>query len=451
MLSQRMEPLKISISGIRGIAGEDLTPEAVCRFAHAFGSFLGGGRVAVAGDGRASGRMCFEAVFRGLSGSGCVPVSIGVSPSPTLQSAVPGFNAAGGVCITASHNPPDWNGLKFYASDGILLDEDAMRRVISVFEGFEGDLPDAPVAGGVEELSGQARIRHVEAVLEHIAAPAIRERKFRVVADSANGAGGMLNGLFFKELGCELIELNSEITGEFNRPPEPLPHNLEGLSRAVLEHGADIGFAQDPDADRLAVVLEDGGRPGEDYTLALAVRHVLGKKPGPVATNLSTTRALDDICAGFGVPLIRASTGERNVVGAMREAGAVIGGEGNGGVIFPAVHYGRDSFAGMGLILQSMAESGKPISGLLSDIPEYFIIKEKVRAGELLPVEKIKDLSIFSDAEIDLQDGVRASWADSWAHIRGSNTEPAVRVIVEAGDERSARELYRRVVSAASA
>ena len=445
-----MRPLKISISGIRGVAGEDLTPAAVSRFACAYGRVAGGGKIAVATDARASRDMCFKAVCRGLSDSGCIPASAGILPTPTLQMIIPEIKASGGVCITASHNPPEWNGLKFYAADGILLDESAMRRVISMFEeAGDGPAVSSP-PGEIEEISEKARAHHVKSVLAHLDAGLIRRGRFKAVVDSVNGAGGAVNSHFFRGLGCELIELNPEMTGRFNRPAEPIPENLEGLSSAVLEHKADIGFAQDPDADRLAIVLEDGSRPGEDYTLALAVKHILSKTPGAVVTNLSTTRALEDICGDFGVPLIRTRIGERNVVAGMQEAGAVIGGEGNGGVIFPAVHYGRDSLAGMGIILQAMAESRKPVSGLLEDIPRYFIIKEKVPAEAILPVEEIKNIGLFSGAKIDLADGVRAAWDDSWAHVRGSGTEPAVRIIVEAKDEQSARTLYGKVLSAVS-
>jgi phosphomannomutase len=422
----------------------------VRRFASSFGSFLGGGRAAVATDARASRDMCFKAVCRGLSDSGCGPVSIGISPTPTLQMSIPEIKAAGGVCITASHNPPEWNGLKFYASDGILLDEAAMRKVISGYEDIPSKGGEFSAPEGIEDLSEEARLHHVRSVLKQIDVSAIRNAKLKAVVDSVNGAGGAVNRIFFGELGCKLIELNPEITGKFNRPPEPLPGNLAGLSKAVKEHKADAGFAQDPDADRLAVVLEDGFIPGEDYTLALAVKHVLSKNPGPVAANLSTTMALDDICRERGVPLVRTRIGERNVVGAMQAHKAVIGGEGNGGVIFPVVHYGRDSFAGMGLILQAMAESGKPLSGLLQEIPRYFIIKEKVPAESILEFEKIRHLPMLSNASIDLTDGVRAVWEDSWAHVRGSGTEPAVRVIVEAKDAGSARSLYDRFLSAIS-
>ncbi len=446
-----MKALKISISGIRGIAGQDLSVDAVRRFAFACGSFLGGGRAAVATDARASRLDCFRAVCRGLLDSGCTPVSIGISPTPTLQLIIPESGASGGVCITASHNPAQWNGLKFYGADGILLDGPAMSAVIALFEKASSAPEDFCMPAGIEDLAEKARLHHITSVLKHIDVRSVRKRGFRVVVDSVNGAGGVVNEEFFKRLGCELISLNAETSGSFNRPPEPLPENLGGLGMAVAGHKADIGFAQDPDADRLAFAAEDGSLPGEDYTLALVVRHVLSKTPGPVVTNLSTSRVLDDICSEFKSPLIRTKIGERNVVGGMRESGSVIGGEGNGGVIYPAVHYGRDSLSGMGLMLEAMASSGKKISELLAEVPKYFIIKQKVEAGQILPFEKIKDIELFADAEMDLTDGVRASWDYSWAHVRGSGTEPVVRIIVENTDENSARCLYEKLMKAISA
>lgn len=442
-----MGSLIISLSGVRGIVGKGLTPDVLSRLAASFGTILRGGKVAVATDTRISRKVCASAVFSGLISTGCEVINLGICPTPSLQLMVPELKAQGGICITASHNPPEWNGLKFYTGEGILLEDIQTKKLLSVFRQSKINYMPSGELGHLREEK-KASSSHRLAVLRILDSDLIRKRKFKVVIDCGNGAGGVSAPIFLKDLGCQVIMLNCERDGFFNRPPEPVPQNLTGLCSTVRRKKAAVGFAQDPDADRLAIVSEEGKCLGEDYSLVLATQFVLSHSPGPVVTNLSTTKALDKVAEKFGCPIMRTKVGERNVVDMMKKKKAIIGGEGNGGIILPQVHYGRDSLVGMGIILQYMAETGLPISKLAGSLPQYHIIKRKIslkRMNKTRALRKIR--SFFKDAEFDFTDGVKAMWDESWVHVRPSGTEPALRIVAEAKTKTEAMRIYRQAAS----
>lgn len=437
--------LMVSVSGVRGRVGEALTPEIVATFAAAFGAWAsrGGNRAVVVGrDSRVSGPMFTKIVHGALESVGCTVIDIGMAPTPTIQLAVEHHHAAGGLGITASHNPIEWNALKFIGPSGLFL---------SAAEGAEmRALLDRGIPRATWDQLGHV-VRDDEAVARHIAqvlslpfldVDGIRARRFKVALDCCHGAGSVIMPQLLTELGCEVYAINMEADGRFHRPPEPVAENLGELATLVQATGADIGFATDPDVDRLALVLDDGVAPGEDYTLAFAARTVLKHRRGPVVTNLSTSKVVSDVAAEMGVPFHFAKVGEVNVALAMRDAGATIGGEGNGGVILPEMHLGRDAPVGAALMLQLMHEEGRPLSQLKADRPRYVIVKDKLdRPDAPLDAVYVALRSAFTDATADTQDGLRLDWPDRWVHLRPSGTEPIVRVIAEAPTEAAAREL----------
>jgi phosphomannomutase len=438
------DTLMISVSGMRGHVGTDLTPELVARHAAALGAWvrsaaMGVGRPAVVlgRDARTSGPMFARAAAAGLMSVGVDVVDLGVVPTPTVQLAVEHHHAGAGLILTASHNPIEWNALKFVGPDGIFLDAAAGERVRALAEqgptraGWDGigELRDDPEAVG----------RHLEAILRLpvIGVAAIRRRQFHVALDCVRGAGAVAIPPLLERLGCKVSGINLEADGRFPRPPEPVPENLGELGQLVRESGADLGLAVDPDVDRLAVVDESGRAIGEDYTLAFAVRAVLDGRSKPatnptVVVNLSTSLVVEDAARAVGATVLRAPVGEANVARTIRERGAIIGGEGNGGVMYPALHIGRDAPLGVALILHLLATSGVTVSGLVEASPRYSIVKAKgPRSSQLGPLyERLRRR--FADAAADDRDGLRLSWADRWLHIRPSGTEPIVRLIAEA-------------------
>jgi phosphomannomutase len=437
--------LKVSVSGVRGVIGESLTPRLAARFAQAFGTYLGGGKVVVGRDARSSGPMLQEAVTAGLLSVGCRPVDAGLCPIPSFQVLTKALQARGGVSITASHNPGEWNGLKFVGGAGFFLDRPRFAEFIEIYHQGEFALVRAekmkPAAREEEPLRP-----HLERLLAALDADLIKRGRFRVAVDCANGAGAALVPEFLRRLGCRPVLVNAVPHGRFERPPEPVPENLGALGRAVRARRADVGFAQDADADRLAVVDEAGRPLGEELTLALAVKRVLSSRAaGPVVVNLSTTRAIDDIAAAAGVPVFRTRIGEINVVEEILDRGAAVGGEGNGGVIWPAVHPCRDSFTAMGLVLELMAATGKAPSALRREIPVYHMVKDKVSgtAGRAHAIGKALRKKYAGKGEVVTLDGVKVVFADSWVHLRPSNTEPIIRVVAEARTRAEAARLVR--------
>ena len=448
------DTLMVSVSGMRGLVGTDLTPERVARYAAALGAWAAAGRPAVVlgRDARTSGPMFARAATAGLMSVGARVIDVGLAPTPTVQLAVEHHGAGAGLILTASHNPIEWNALKFVGPDGIFLDAEAGARVRALAEegparaGWDG-------IGAVEEDPG-AIARHLDLVLAlpEVDAAAVRARGFTVALDCVRGAGGTTMPALLERLGCRVAGINLETDGRFPRPPEPLPEHLGDLGRLVRESGAQVGIAVDPDVDRLAIVDERGEAIGEDYTLAFAVRAVVGqwgsravgqsgsRAVGPsdrptvrptVVANLSTSLVVADAAREAGARYLRAPVGEANVARMMRSEGAVIGGEGNGGVILPALHIGRDAPLAAALLLTLLARSGRRVSELVQAAPRYCIVKAKAPRSDLAAAQAALRAR-HPEAEVDERDGLRLGWPDRWLHLRPSGTEPIVRLIAEA-------------------
>ena len=444
------EGLMVGVSGVRGRVGDALTPEVVARFAAAFGAWAakeagpktGRAKVVLGRDSRVSGPMFHRVVVSALQSVGCDIIDIGMVPTPTVQLAVEHHHAAGGLAITASHNPIEWNALKFIAPSGLFLDAaqgTAMRATL------DGEIPRA-TWDNLGELTEDrdAVARHIERILAipFLDADAIRRRRFHVALDCVRGAGAVIMPTLLDRLGCNVTSINMETDGRFPRAPEPIAENLGELEALVKGRGADVGLAVDPDVDRLALVSDQGKAIGEDFTLALAAQVVLKYRPGDLVTNLSTSRIMEDVATQAGRKVIRAPVGEVNVAVRMREEGAPIGGEGNGGVILSEVHLGRDAPVGAALVLHLLAAEGKPLSQIVAGYPRYAIVKDKLDRPAL-PLDGVYDAlrKAFPDATADTQDGLRLAWPDRWVHVRPSGTEPIVRVIAEAPDEAGARHM----------
>jgi phosphomannomutase len=444
-----VQGLMVSVSGIRGRVGEALTPEVVDRFAAGFGAWAlarsTSREIVVARDSRVSGPMFHRVVLAALQSVGATIVDLDMAPTPTVQIAVEARHAAGGLAITASHNPIEWNALKFIGSTGLFLDhaESASMRTY-VGRGFARVTWDKL---GAVSRDDRAIANHVERILglSILDVESIRNRQFKVALDTCHGAGSTIFPQLLDALGCRVESINLTPDGLFHRPPEPVAENLGELSELVTRTKAAIGFATDPDVDRLALVDDTGRAIGEDYTLALATRVVLRRRRGPVVANLSTSRIVDDMAAEYGSEVIRAPVGEVNVAVRMRDEGAVVGGEGNGGVILPELHLGRDAPLAAALMLQLLVDEGSSLSGIVARFPQYRIVKDKLdRPDGALDAVYESLRGAFPDAEVDQQDGLRLSWPDRWVHVRPSGTEPIVRVIAEAPTEDDARELISR-------
>jgi phosphomannomutase len=453
-------PLMLSISGLRGIIGSSLTPPVAARYAAAVGSWLRAStgkanpHVVVGCDSRPSGPMIQHSAAAGLAAVGCRVTLLGIATTPGVAVMVEHLHADGGLVITASHNPNIWNGIKTLRHDGLAPPPDQAAQIIDRFK-----RDDASYVG-VDQLQREAADDsagevHVARILKHIDAAAIRAAKLKVVLDSVCGAGGPSTVLLLRELGVELVHLNAEPTGLFPHNPEPTAENLTGLCAAVKQHSGAVGFAQDPDADRLALVDETGRYIGEEYTLALGALHLLtrsaarGEKPAPLAANLSTSRMIDDVAARFGSIVYRTPVGEAHVADKMRKCGALFGGEGNGGVIWPKVIHVRDSLSGIALILEMLATTGQKLSQRAAAIPAYAIIKEKLPLQPGMAERAIQKLAAaFADRQIDTQDGIRIDSAQGWVQLRASNTEPILRIIAEAKDTATAARLIAEVRAA---
>ena len=433
-----------SLSGVRGHENE-LTDLFIRAYAVAFAELCKTDKVLVGRDTRQNGVRIKAVLIDALKDAGKNVIDLGICPTPTVQFAVEDHEAAGGVVVTASHNPLPWNGLKFIGSDGIFLDADEMARLKSRRVEIQEKIENVePLYGSVAEYS-MAVDDHIGSVLAlpYLDEDLIRKTGFIVVVDAVNGAAYRAVPELLKRLGCSVIKLNCHEDKPFPRNPEPLPENLVELNEAVTENRADLGLAIDPDGDRLAIV-SDLGRPiSEEYTLVLAEMLVLSKFPNldqKVVTNLSTTMAVDDIADKYGASVIRTPIGEINVAKKMRDIDAAIGGEGNGGVLLPEAHLGRDSLVGTALILQLLAEEQRPLSELLREIPHYEMIKLKVSRGDLELKDVIDDLKKLAIPEnFDLQDGIKFIWKDRWVHLRPSNTEPIIRIYAEAATKEEAQ------------
>jgi phosphomannomutase len=440
-----MAGLIVSVSGIRGIIGEGLSAAPALAFATALGTYHQGKPVLLCRDSRPSGLVLRHAVLAGLMGAGCDVIDLGIAPTPTCGLAVARLGAAGAIQITASHNPAPWNGLKMFGSDGAVLSAAKGQEVKEIFDKGQYRQAAWDKLGTLTENT-RAAVWHRERVLGLVDAARVRQRGLRVLLDANGGAGGPLGRSLLESLGCAAVVKGGSADGNFEHPPEPLAENLRAVLPLVAREKADVGFVLDPDADRLAIIDETGRYIGEELTLALAVSYRLRQELGPVVINMSTSRVVEDIAREFGVACYRSAVGEANVVDKMRAVGAVIGGEGNGGVIDPRVGWVRDPFIGMGMVLDLLAEASQSLGALVAALPAYTIVKDKYEiAGDGLPGLYAALERRWSDAKANRLDGLRLDWKDRWVHVRPSNTEPIVRVIAEAPQAAQAAELCRSV------
>jgi len=449
-----MEALMIGVSGMRGTVGGTLTPPVVGQMAAAFAAWLKQGPPPKAGghygvvfgrDSRPSGPWVRDAAVATLCASGVEVIDLDVVSTPGVAMMVKHLNADAGMIATASHNPIQWNGLKCLNGDCMAPPAVDAKKI--------GELYHAQATAWVpvEKLippnhNSETHALHNKRVLDHVDVLGISTKRFKVVLDSVNGAGCVATAMMLSKLGCRVVHLHGKPDGQFAHEPEPTEKNLTGLADEVRRQRAAVGFAQDPDADRLAIVDETGRYIGEEYSQALCARWILSRRSGLAVTNLSSSRMLDDIAAQFGGQVLRTPVGEANVVQTMLAKGAVIGGEGNGGVIDPRIVPGRDSMVGMAYVLQLMADTGKTVSQLVAEIPRYEIVKTKFpcrREDANRAVEALK--RAFSTEKIDTQDGIRIDWPSAWVHARPSNTEPIMRIIAEAGTRQQAEEIIVKV------
>ena len=448
------QELIISISGMRGLVGENLFPETAAVYGSAFGVFLNERHskkrklsVAVGRDSRPSGAMIFSAVASGLAAVGLDVIDLGICSTPAVGVMLRHLNCDGGIVITASHNPTPYNGIKLLLENGIAPPKEMADRIIGMYHQRQISFVKALDCGRIN-IHDEANQVHADKVLSIIDKDKIASKRFKVVLDSVNGAGGPEAVLLLKALGCEVVCMNTEPTGIFSHTPEPTAENLTSLCQKIVETGADIGFAQDPDADRLAIVDEKGNYIGEEFTLAFAAKYVFLQMQGPAAANLSTSRMIDNIASQAGCKVIRTPVGEANVANAMVANDCVIGGEGNGGIIDLRVGPIRDSLVGMALMLALLTETGKPVSQLADEVGGYTMHKSKYPADKQQAatiIEKAK--AVLKDAAVNDSDGCRFDLPDGWIHIRTSNTEPIMRVIIEARDSEAAQQYIEKVES----
>ena len=448
-----IDRLMVSVSGVRGTIGTTLTPRVACDFGCAFGTMLGAGKTVVLGrDSRTSGPMIRSAVAAGLLATGVNVIDLGIATTPGVALMTSHLSAAGGVVITASHNPARYNGIKFLQPTGTGLTAPDAMKLKDIWSAGDFALVSSDDQGTLGSNSKTHAV-HIDTVCSTCDVIGIAAKRFKVVLDSVNGAGCIVTPMLLSKLGCEFVHLNGEATGRFAHPPEPVEANLTDLCTAVRRHHAAVGFAQDADADRLAIVDENGAFIGEEYTLALAAAFVLRKRTGDLATNLVTSRMIDDIAAAADCSVVRTPTGEANVVEGLIREGCIFGGEGGGGVIDPRVVPVRNSLVGMAMLLQQMAETGKTVSQLVDEIPSYVMIKtkfpcppgaaEKVAAAARAAFAS-RDSVAFNDA-----DGLRIDLPAGWVSARASNTEPIMRIMAEAPDQSAAQALVDEVTALA--
>lgn len=436
-MSQRI----LSISGLRGVIGDGLDPAYIVKFAMALGTWANKKPVVVSRDGRSTGIMIKQAVTSALMSTGCDVIDAGIASTPTCGVLINELGAGAGLQITASHNPVEWNGLKPFSPEGSVFNAEIGREFLEIMESDSFQLVGWDQIGQLKTNDNPAA-PHAERIMSRINADAIRQKKLRVVLDCNHGSGAVFGPELLKTLGCEVVVLGPTADGQFAHRPEPLAENLTGLSEAVIAEKADVGFAQDPDADRLAIVDNNGRYIGEELTLALCADHVLSRTPGPVVVNGSTSRVTADIAAKYGCEFHRSYVGEAHVVAKMKEVSAILGGEGNGGVIEPAVGFVRDSFVSMAYVLERLAQHDTPLSEWVDSLPQYTIVKNKITC----PREKVDEActaleAAYSDANAQSGDGLRLDWDDRWVQVRASNTEPILRVIAEAPDKQIAESL----------
>ncbi len=448
-----------SISGIRGTIGatpgDNLTPIDIVKFTTAYARFMseknGGKRlcIVVGRDARISGTMVEKIIEGTLLGCGVDVINVGLCTTPGTEMAVITYQADGGIIITASHNPKQWNALKLLNEKGEFLNDAEGKRVLALAEDDNFQFPDVDHLGKVilSEDFNDAHIAQVLA-LPLVDVEAVRARKFKVVVDAVNSIGGVVIPKLLRELGCEVVELNCEPTGEFAHNPEPLPQNLTEISEVIVREGADLGIVVDPDVDRLAFVNEDGTMFVEEYTLVAVADYILSKQVGNTVSNLSSSRALRDVTEAHGGSYTASAVGEVNVVAKMKETGAIIGGEGNGGVIYPELHYGRDALVGSALFLTYLAKKNMTMTALRATYPAYFASKNKIELTPAIDVDKVllEMKSRYASEDVNDIDGIKIDFAQSWVHLRKSNTEPIIRIYTEAKSPAEADELAQKFI-----
>jgi phosphomannomutase len=449
-----------SISGIRGTIGgkpgDNLSPIDIVKFTAAYGQILlktsqpGRACVVVGRDARPSGKMVSDLVCATLSGLGIDVIDLGLSTTPTVEIAVPAEGALGGIILTASHNPAQWNALKLLNDRGEFISGSVGEQVIALAESEDFDFAPVEKLGRVSNDDSYMQ-KHVDLVVQHplVDPEAIAAANFKVAVDAVNSTGGTFIPALLKALGVQhVVKLYCEPNGQFPHNPEPLPEHLTELSALVRSHGLDIGITTDPDVDRLAFVNEDGSMFGEEYTLVAVADYVISQSPGNTVSNLSSTRALSDVAKKHGVAYHASAVGEVNVVAKMKEVNAVIGGEGNGGIIVPDLHYGRDALIGIGLFLTHLAKTGKSMTALKASYPQYAMSKNKIQLSPEIDVDAVLAHAAekFQHEKVNLTDGVKIDFAEGWVHLRKSNTEPIIRVYAEAASADKATELAQGVM-----
>lgn len=444
--------LIVSTSGVRGIIGGGLDPVLAARYAAGFATLLRKGKVVVGRDSRVTGDMISRAVISGLISCGLDVIDIGIVPTPTVEIAVTGLKAVGGICITASHNPAQWNALKFFDHKGEFIDKIFLNRLKKVIESNKFAYRDYENIGIIHE-DGSWVDKHISKVLKlpTVDTGKIKRAKFRIVVDAVNGAGSTALPRLLESLGVKVIRMNCNGDGNFVHEPEPIPKNLAALGRAVRKHKADLGMACDPDADRLALVDENGRAIGEELTLALAVKYIISRNKGKVVINLSTSRVTQDAAEAGGGRVYYTPVGEANVVAGIKRYRAVIGGEGNGGVIYPVSHCGRDALVGAALVCSLLAREKKSLSGMVETLAKYYTIKQKAplpdKFKQRLAALKKAAKGSFEKLKSDHRDGVRCDFSRGWFQVRTSNTEPIFRVIVETDDKKLSEVIAAEVMS----
>lgn len=441
---------RLTVSGYRGIWGKSIDEQIAFDFALSFAKIIkdqGGKKILIGRDARKSGFLIFLAIKKALEKEGLKVENAGIIPTPTVLLLVKKLGYDGGILITASHNPVEYNGLKFVMNTGLFAGPDEIEKINKNKEGLDEKYISDQTKIENEDNEKLRKI-HINEVLKNVDVESIKNKKYRVAIDTINSAGSIIVPEFLKELGCEVFVINGDQSGEFTHEPEPLVKNLGQLEEVIIKNKADIGFAVDPDADRLALANEHGEILSEEYTLALAIKDVLPKDPSDIVVNMSTSRMCEDIAKDFGKKVFRSKVGELNVIKKMFETGSHISGEGNGAIIYPKINTARDSIVSIGLILELMAREGKTISKLISEIPKYVMKKEKfIYSGDLeLLYKKLKEKFIDAPSVNNL-DGLRFDWVDSWIHVRPSNTEPKTWIISEATTEERVNELFAQVKS----
>ncbi len=444
-----MSTLMVSISGIRGIIGDGLDPNVLVKYTSAYADFIGEGTVVVGRDARITGDMVQEIVTGTLIAKGINVVEIGIVPTPTVQYSVKTLKAQGGIAISASHNPNEWNALKLLNSTGQFMSPEENEEMKRLLDKSDESFVSWDKIGKRKKYDAALK-KHVEDTLnlKYIDRAKIKRKKFKVVVDCVNGAGVYVVPQMLKELGCKVIEMNCDKSGIFPRLPEPIPENLVKTMKRVKKEKADLGIVVDPDVDRLVLITDEGKPFSEENTITQAVKFILSKKKGNVVVNLSTTRAVDDVAHDYGAKVYRSPVGEANVVKKMKEVKAVIGGEGSGGVIYPALHYGRDALVGIAITLQHLTEFKGKISELKDALPQYFIVKKKIKLDNKEPDTVIEKLvKQYDEEECNTEDGLRIDFFNHWIHFRKSNTEPIIRIIVEGENRKVAEALAEKYMN----